>query len=128
MTARGSRESPGRSGNPPEVGAPTASLSYEPSHVIQLLVEAQRENAANSAKLDRLIQDVGKNGDLLDGVRHTISRFEGIGIAAVVLFAVFGVFVWWLIGDQIGKLRDELYRVPTSQIASPTEPATTTSP
>ena len=121
MIAKGSKEAPS-SGNPRELGAPSLPSSYEPSHVIQLLIEAQRETAAHAAKLDRLIEDVKENGDKLDDVRQKIARSEGFGIAAVVLFAVFGAVLWWFIGGQISQLRDQLYVMPpTLSLASPEE-------
>lgn len=108
-------------GNPAPEGRPPQNINDQ-FHIMQSLMEVQRELTALSTKADRLISDVSKIDTQLDGVRSKISRFEGVGIGAVVLFSIFGAFVWWLIGGQITQLRDQLYQY-RQEVISPQDPA-----
>jgi hypothetical protein len=82
--------------------------SYEPSHVIQILVELQRQVAGLSEKTDRLDRDVDKVCTKVDGVQTTLARAQGFGIAAVLLIPICAGIVWWLIGGKINDMRDQL--------------------
>jgi len=81
---------------------------YEPSHVIQSLIELQKSVAALGTKQDRLIADVEKIDGHMDRVRQKIGRAEGILICGFVLVGLFAGFVWWLVGGQISALRDQM--------------------
>ncbi len=106
----------------PMVGS-SGPAGYEPSHVIQCLVEIQKELSALSTKTERLISDVGKLDDRVDGLRHTLSRAQGFGIAAVLLIPACAAVIWWLIGGQLTDIKNKLYAVPTPAVAPLKPPA-----
>lgn len=108
-------------GNPSPEGRPPSGLNDQ-LHIMQSLMEIQRDLTILSTKTDRLITDVGKLDDQMDKVRSKISRFEGVGIGAVVIFTLLGGFIWWLIGGQITQLRDQLYQYRQEVVASPAKP------
>ncbi|SDP07944.1 hypothetical protein [Phyllobacterium sp. OV277] len=116
-------------GTPPSDGRPAQPLSGENNfHVMQSLMEIQKDLASLNTKTDRLIVDVNKNDDHIDKVRGKISRFEGIGICALLLVSIFGGFIWWLIGGQITQLRDQLYQYQREVAPTSTKPPTAPPP
>jgi hypothetical protein len=122
----------GGKGRPVASESPTVASSgpptYEPSHVIQCLVEIQKEVSALSAKTERLISDVGKLDDRVDGLRHTLSRAQGFGIAAVLLIPACAAIIWWLIGGQLTEIKNKLYAIPAPPAAASTPPPAANSP
>jgi hypothetical protein len=112
-------------GNPSPEGRPPSNLNDQ-LHIMQSLMEIQRELTVLSTKADRLISDVGKLDDQMDKVRGKISRFEGVGIGAVLIFTLLGGFIWWLIGGQITQLRDQIYEYRQEVSATPAPPKSPT--
>lgn len=113
-------------GNPAPEGRPP-QIFNDQLHIMQSLMELQRELTVLSTKTDRLISDVSKIDGQLDGVRSKISRFEGVGLGALLLVSIFGAFVWWLIGGQITQLRDQLYQY-RQEVVIPVPSPTVTPP
>jgi hypothetical protein len=55
-----------------------------------------------SAQVERLITDVGKNGEKLDEVRHQISFAKGVASVVGSLLVIFGAVAVWYFKDKIG--------------------------
>lgn len=102
---------------------PPPPPTYEPSHVMQSLIELQRSVATSTTKLERLISDVEKLDSHVDGMRQKIVRAEGVAICGFVLVGLFAGFVWWLIGGQITSLRDQLMAIHATAPQNPAAPA-----
>jgi len=105
-----------------EISDPRPS-TYEPSHVIQLLVEVQKGLAANTTKIDRAISDLHNLTERVDGLRISFTWAKGFAAAAVILIPIAAFVVWWLIGDQINKLKGQLLSSNPPAITSPQPPA-----
>jgi hypothetical protein len=105
-----------------EISDPRPS-TYEPSHVIQLLVEVQKELAANTTKVDRAITDLHNLTARVDGLRISFAWAKGFAAAAVILIPIAAFVVWWLIGDQINQLKAQLLGSTPPAVASPQPPA-----
>lgn len=95
-------------GNPSPEGRPTGGHSDQ-FHIMQSLMEIQKDVSALSTKTDRLISDVNKLDGQVDAVRSKISRFEGVGVGSILILTLLGAVVWWMIGGQITQLRDQIY-------------------
>ena len=123
---RGGYGSPVSSDSPivPSSGPPT----YEPSHVVQSLIEIQKDISALSTKTNRLISDVSDLDEHVDALRHKLSRAEGFGIAAVVLVPACAALVWWLVGGQLTEIRNKMYAGPPAASSSLTAPTAANNP
>ena len=120
MTAKSSQGGRGSGAVPspsPVVTGGTPN-SYEPSHVIQCLIELQREVSALATKTDRLITDVEKLDGRVHGVQRKLSWAEGFGIAAIVLIPAAAGIIWWLVGTQLTDIKNRLYALPSPPAAS----------
>lgn len=62
--------------------------AYEPSHVIQMLVQIQKDIAKLETKVERLISDVAGHGEHINGITHQASFIKG---AVWVLGALFTI-------------------------------------
>jgi len=51
-------------------------------------------------------------------VKRSLHRFEGIGIAIIVLIPAFAGLIWWLLGGQLSQIRDRLFQLPMPAAAS----------
>jgi hypothetical protein len=105
-----------------EVPAPAhGPRDYEPSHIIQLMVELQRDTVAIGPKLERVISDVGTLSGKVDDLRMSFAWAKGCAIAALVLIPICAGFVWWLIGEQLNQMKAQLLqaRPAVSQPAQP---------
>ena len=98
------------------VEVPDPLSRYEPSHVVQLLVELQREVLPFGAKLDRAVADLSELRKEVQDLQGSYMWVKGFAAAAVVLIPVCAAIVWWLVGDQIGDLKSQLMRSPPAQI------------
>lgn len=98
--------------------------TYEPSHVMQLLVEIQRELSSNTAKVDRLISDVGGLNTKVGSLDTSFSWAKGFAVCALLLIPISAGIVWWLVGDQINDMKRQLLdtRAPPS-ITAPAPPS-----
>jgi hypothetical protein len=82
---------------PRQVASVTPQDLYPTSDIRFVLVELGKVGT----KLDRLIEDVGKQGDKLGTLETTVDRVRtGAIVGAVILSGVVGLF-WWAIGDRI---------------------------
>jgi hypothetical protein len=108
-----------------DIGDPRP-LSYEPSHVIQLLVAMQKELSAQGAKVERLIVDVNEVDKHVSDLKGSFAWAKGFGAAAVILIPVCAVIVWWFIGDKLNQMKAQLL-LETPSI-SRSAPAPTPSP
>ena len=106
---RSGRESPSDSPIVPSAGPP----SYEPSHVIQSLIEIQKELSALSAKTDRVIDDVKLLNSHVDDLRKKLNWAEGFAVAAAVLIPACATLIWWLIGNQLTDIKNKIYSPPS---------------
>jgi hypothetical protein len=81
---------------------------YDTMQVFQSLIEIQKDIASNSAKTDRLIADVDELDKKVDILSHALAWAKGFGIAAIILIPICAGFIWWLIGDKLDRIRDDL--------------------
>ena len=91
-----------------DVADPRPPSTYEPSHVVQSLVEIQKDISHLSAKTDRLIGDVEKLDKEVDALRISFSRAQGFGLAAIILIPICAAIVWWLVGDKLNELKTQI--------------------
>lgn len=94
-------------GAPPSEGSPGHSFNDQ-MQIMQSLMEIQRELSSLTTKTDRIIIDVDKLDNHVDGLRTKIARFEGISFCAGVLLVIFGVVLWWLVGDQLTEIKNQI--------------------
>jgi hypothetical protein len=92
---------------------PSQATKDNPAHalneqIMQSLMEIQRELSSVATKTDRVITDIGRLDDRLDKVRSKISRFEGVAVGAGIVIVLFASMLWWLVGDQMTQIRDQL--------------------
>ncbi|MDP9836059.1 hypothetical protein J2T09_000801 [Neorhizobium huautlense] len=93
---------------------PSQATKDNPTHalneqIMQSLMEIQRELSSVTTKTDRVITDIGRLDDRLDKVRSKISRFEGVAFGAGIVIVLFASMLWWLVGDQMTQIRDQLH-------------------
>lgn len=91
-------------------------------HLHQAMLEIHKELSGNTTKLDRVIADVGKIEIKLAAIESSFSWFKGFFAAAAVLIPLFMGIVWWLIGNQITDLKNEILRGPVAPQAQPLPP------
>lgn len=108
-------------GRGPEVPAPDekpipdpGQRGYDAMQVLQSLMEMQKDVSAISTKTNRLITDVGKLDEKTGKLDRKLAIAEGFGIAAFILIPICAAFVWWLIGGQLERMRDELLPRPAA--------------
>jgi hypothetical protein len=88
----------GQGSEPPrEVASVTPKDLYPTSDIRFVLVELGKVGT----KLDRLIEDVGKQSEKLGKLETTVDRVRtGAIVGAVILSGTIALF-WWAIGDRI---------------------------
>ena len=96
----------------PNVESPLPS-GYEPSHVIQLLVNMQGEIKSLCTKTDRLIKDVETLDGHVDKLNNAFNRAWGFGVAAVILIPLAATAIWWMVGGEITQMRDKINSLGT---------------
>lgn len=74
------------------------------------MIEVTRELSANSTKIDRLIKDVEKTETSIGGLKKSFYVATGVVVASGILFSLFGTFLWFLLGNQMTAVKDELLR------------------
>lgn len=88
----------GTDSQPPKNFANVPPQDLYPTSDIRFVMN---EQGKLGAKIDRLIQDVEKNGEKLGAVERTIDRFmTSVKVAGAILSVVAIVF-WWALGDRI---------------------------
>jgi hypothetical protein len=87
--------------------------TYEPSHVIQLLVNMQGEIKALCTKTDRLISDVEKLDGHVGKLNTSFHRAWGFAVCAIILIPIMGAILWWLLGGQLTDIKNALLHLPT---------------
>jgi hypothetical protein len=95
---------------------------YDSMQVFQSLIEIQKDIASNSAKIDRLISDVDELDKKVDTLSHALAWAKGFGIAAVILIPICAGFIWWLIGDKLDRIRNDLILGMKPGISQPSLP------
>jgi hypothetical protein len=93
--AQSRRISQGASVGPPAeapAGTPAATPMTDHSFTLQAVMDLKGTVASLATKVDRLIEDVGKQGDKIDTVQHQISFVRGAvwvigGLLAIALAA-----------------------------------------
>lgn len=95
--------------DPPfDVPEPRRASSYEPSHVIQLLVELQKQTTAIDTKLNRAISDLEKVDDKIAKLSSTMTWVKGFGAGMVLLIPLCAAVVWWFVGDNLTQMKVQL--------------------
>jgi hypothetical protein len=86
--------------------------SYDAMQVFQSLIELQKDVTSISIKTERLITDSSKLDQKVDALSQAFASAKGFGIAAIILIPICAGFVWWLIGDKLNHIRDDLVNRP----------------
>lgn len=119
--------------SPENVGEVEAPLprSYEPSHLLQAMMGVTQSVGTLSAKVDRLITDYGKQEDELKTIRESLIRAKAlltaIAFIVPVCLSIIGGILWFVLGDKIEALRDQIMErpfqeAPAKPISAPVVP------
>jgi len=126
--SNGRRAAPGVPG-PDEKETPDPDRrGYDAMQVLQTLMELQKDLSAVGTKTDRLIADVEKIDEKVNDLHASFSWAKGFGVAAVLLIPICAAVVWWFVGDQLTKMRDELMAGLHTQPPAVTSPSTPSPP
>ena len=101
---------------------PEPSRRYDAMHVMQCLMELQKDLGSLTTKTDRLISDVSGLSARVDGVKDTLSTrighlekmltlAQGFAFAAMIFIPICFAIVWWAVGSKIEQMRDDLLGV-----------------
>jgi hypothetical protein len=101
---------------------PQRPPQYEPSHVIQLLVNMQKDVTANATKLDRAIIDLGKLDDKISKLSSTITWIKGFAAAAFLLIPICVTIVWWFMGDRFTDIKNQIMHMKDPPIVITPKP------
>lgn len=91
---------------PDQRETPDPDRRYDAMQILQSLTEVQKDIVELRGDTRRLINDINKLDGHVDTLRTTVAWVRGFLFAAIVLIPLFGVFVWWLIGEN--SIRDEI--------------------
>jgi hypothetical protein len=89
--------------------------------VFATLTEIQKDIVQISTKTDRAIADIDKLDKKVSSLGDVLNLAKGFGLAAIILIPICAGFVWWLVGDKLNNIRDDLTRVRPA-IAEPHQP------
>jgi hypothetical protein len=71
--------------------------------------------------VDRLIDDVKDSSSRLGSIENTLTLIKGGLFACIFLIPIIGGLLWWLIGDKMESVRDDiLNRPPAAQTQTQT--------
>lgn len=101
---------------------------YDAMQILQSLMEIQKDIASVSTKTDRLITDVGKLDTRVGDLHTSFAWAKGFGVAALLLIPICAGIVWWFVGAQLTKMRDDLIGLHPTPAAAVVQPATPPSP
>ena len=93
----------GQDATPSSMPKTTPQEFSQPSHdfTLQAVMEMQRTLGEYAAKIDRLVDDVGKLSGRFGEVEKGVHAVKvGAIVAGTILTVVGGVF-WWAIGDRV---------------------------
>jgi hypothetical protein len=78
------------------------------------------------AKVDRLIEDVGKHSTKIGTLETSVDRVRTGAIVAVAIISVVAIIFWWALGDRItNAVRNGILGAPQIEAPrAPTAPAT----
>lgn len=99
------------------------SRGYEPSHIIQLLIELQRDVATLKAKTDDIADLKSKVGEL----KESLVWVKGFAAAATILIPLCAAIIWFFVGDQFNQIKTQIIQarpVQTGPAATPPTPKT----
>lgn len=84
----------------PETPPPRYS---QPGHdfTLQAVMEMQRTLGQFTAKIDRLVEDVGKLGGKIGDVEKDVHTVKVGAVVALGVLTVVGGILWWAIGDRV---------------------------
>jgi hypothetical protein len=99
---------------PDEREVPDPAHRYDAMQVFQSLIEIQKDISSISAKTERLVTDVGKLDNKISNIETSLALARGFGLAAVILIPICAAIIWWLIGANLERLRDQLLNASKS--------------
>jgi len=83
-------------------------------------MEMQRTLGEYAAKIDRLVEDVGKLSGRFGDVEKGVNAVKVGAAVAIAILAVVGAVFWWAIGDRVTiAVRSALSPMPIQAPASP---------
>lgn len=97
------------------VTTPGTGASYEPMHLLQMMLTVQKEVATLTAETKHLTSVVEKLDTKVENFHSTLNIIKGAGGASLFLIPAFMAFIWWLIGGQITDLKNQLVAHPPIQ-------------
>jgi hypothetical protein len=99
-------------------------MRYDAMQVFQSLIEIQKDLSGLSSDTRRAIADIAKLDGKVSHLSEVLAWAKGFAVAAVILIPVCAGFIWWLAGDKLNHIRDELIGVARqSQSTQPVQPA-----
>ena len=74
-----------------------------PGHdfTLQAVMEMQRTLGQFTAKIERLIEDVGRLSTKIGEVEKAVERVKTGAVVAGAILSIVGIVFWWAIGDRI---------------------------
>jgi hypothetical protein len=99
------------------ITTPTTSMA-DHSFTLQAVMEMQKCLGSLESKIDRAVNDISSHGKKLDELNEKFVFVRGFGVAALVLIPICGMIIWWLIGDKLNDIRNEILRSRASQTIS----------
>jgi hypothetical protein len=80
---------------------PPQTMMLDHSFTLQAVMELQKSVAELATKTGRLIEDVGKHGDKIDGLRHQVTFVKGALWVIGFLILAFGAVATWYVTGKI---------------------------
>ncbi|WP_419903358.1 hypothetical protein [Kiloniella sp.] len=105
----------------PERMAEAAPNYSQPSHdfTLQAVMELQKSVGKLEATLDNVAQKIDDQKNevkgvctRLDAVDKTLNRTIGGAVVSAILIVAASSVVWWLIGDTVVNMRDQMISAP----------------
>jgi hypothetical protein len=100
-------------GTPPAEGNPSHA-PMDQLHIMQYLMEIQKELSSVSTKTDRLTADVAEIDNHVGDLKDKVSRADAVVKTAAALITIFGFVLWWFVGGQLTQLKDDLLKYSQS--------------
>lgn len=73
-----------------------------------------------ASKVDRLVEDVGKQTDRLGLLERSADRLKTAVIVASAIISVVAIVFWWALGDRItAAVHNGLLTAPSTELSKP---------
>lgn len=96
-----------------EVPEPRPPAIYEPSHVIQQLYLVQKDIAILIARHDHTKESLVKIETKIETIGTNYAKIQGAVIAAIFLIPACAGIIWWIIGERLTDIKNQLVLKPS---------------